>query len=161
MGKYILILFVVIMLCTMLVLIDARGGKVRWRVRFSFGRHFSGNKITSKNDVGSVYGASYWRIRSSSRSKGDLPEVCYNDKYDKNNLTNVSYVGLFICPTDDSMGDDHTYCCGDEGQQYCCTFWDDDWRVYQVVFGILWGLFVICIFSCVCYMYCFKKCKSK
>ncbi|XP_062594824.1 uncharacterized protein LOC134256192, partial [Saccostrea cucullata] len=138
------------------------GGKGTWGVRFSSGRHFSGNKITSKGDVkaailaGSVYGASYWQRRFSFRSKGDLPEVCYNDKYDKNNLTNVSYVGRFICPTDDTMGNDHTYCCGEEGQQYCCTFWDDLGRVHWAVSGILVlvGVFMIACVYCHEYYFC-------
>ncbi|XP_056012358.1 uncharacterized protein LOC125681836 isoform X2 [Ostrea edulis] len=154
-----------------IALIDARrgGGGGRW-FRFSgrsrsASRHvskFSGNRISSKSQLkdailmGSVYGATRWKIRHGYRLQGDsklieMPEVCYNDKYDKNSNGGVSYLGRFICPTDESMGDDHTYCCGDEGQQYCCTFWDDGGRVAGVVIGILLGvgaIFLIC-YCCV------------
>lgn len=43
-----------------------------------------------------------------------------------NNLTDayVSYEGRFVCPTDDTMGDGESICCGQKGQQYCCNFWE-------------------------------------
>lgn len=36
----------------------------------------------------------------------------------------VSYQGRFFCPIDENMSEDYRYCCGEEGQQNCCTFWD-------------------------------------
>ncbi|XP_062594823.1 uncharacterized protein LOC134256191, partial [Saccostrea cucullata] len=123
------------------------------------GNRLSGNRLSSKSSLrtaillGSVYGATRWKRRASYRSKGSLPEVCYNDRYDKNAWGNVSYVGRFLCPTDDSMGDDHTYCCGDVGQQYCCTFWDDGGRVAGVVIGIIVVAGIIFI-GCYC---CIKR----
>lgn len=55
-----------------------------------------------------------------------VPEVCYNDIYDMSDNENgtVSYQGRFFCPIDENMSEDYRYCCGEEGQQNCCTFWD-------------------------------------
>ncbi|KAK3082646.1 hypothetical protein FSP39_001321, partial [Pinctada imbricata] len=70
------------------------------------------------------------------------PKICYNDKYVTNSYGNVSYYGRFICPQY-HQGNDHNYCCGDEGLQYCCTFWDDTGRVVGVSFGIVGGIAAI------------------
>lgn len=53
-----------------------------------------------------------------------VPEVCYNDIYDMDANGTVSYQGRFFCPIDENMSEDYRYCCGEEGQQNCCTFWD-------------------------------------
>lgn len=55
-----------------------------------------------------------------------VPEVCYNDIFDMSDNENgtVSYQGRFFCPIDENMSEDYRYCCGEEGQQNCCTFWD-------------------------------------
>lgn len=53
-----------------------------------------------------------------------VPEVCYNDIYDMSDNGTVSYQGRFFCPIDENMSEDYRYCCGEEGQQNCCTFWD-------------------------------------
>lgn len=54
------------------------------------------------------------------------------------------------------MGDDKKYCCGDEGQQYCCTFWEDGGRVAGVVIGILVLVGIIFV-TCYC---CIKRRKK-
>uniref|UniRef100_K1QRL0 Uncharacterized protein n=1 Tax=Magallana gigas TaxID=29159 RepID=K1QRL0_MAGGI len=78
-----------------------------------------------------------------------VPEVCYNDKYDKAQDGNSTYLGRFLCPTDGSMRGDMCYCCGEEGQQYCCTFWGDGGRVAGVVLGVL-VLVAIVFTTCYC-----------
>lgn len=168
-----LIYFAVIVL--LIALIEARGGRGGGRGgRFSsrsrsssssrsrYVSKFSGNRISSKSQLqtaillGTVYGATRWKSRSSYRRSGDLPEVCYNDKYEQTQWGNSTYLGRFLCPTDESMGDDKKYCCGDEGQQYCCTFWEDGGRVAGVVIGILVLVGIIFV-TCYC---CIKRRKK-
>lgn len=118
---------------------------------------FSGNRISTKRQLrtailsGTVYGASGWRSRNSYWNKGELPEVCYNDRYDKTHDGNSTYQGRFLCPTDRGMRGDKTYCCGNVGQQYCCTFWEDGGRVAGVVIGllILVGIVSITVYCCI------------
>lgn len=101
--------------------------------------------------LGTVFGASSWKSRSNYKDKGELPQICYNDKYDMNNLDDayVSYEGRFVCPTDDTMGDGESICCGQEGQQYCCNFWEKI-KSYGVgpIVGIVIGIiaFVALVF---------------
>lgn len=116
---------------------------------------FSGNRISSKGQlrtailIGTVYGATRWINRYSYQNDNELPEVCYNDKYDKAQDGNSTYLGRFLCPTDGSMRGDMCYCCGVERQQYCCTFWGDGGRVAGVVLGVL-VLVAIVFTTCYC-----------
>lgn len=53
-----------------------------------------------------------------------VPTVCYNDQFVRNDQGNVSYLGRFVCPTDGDE-DDEQYCCGNEGYQTCCEYFDE------------------------------------
>lgn len=102
--------------------------------------------------LGTVFGASSWKSRSNYKNKGELPQICHNDKYDitefGRNWT-ISYEGRFVCPTDDTMGDGESICCGQKGQQYCCNFWEKI-KSYGVgpIVGIVIGIiaFVALVF---------------
>lgn len=165
-----LLYFAVIVL--LIALIEARGGRgggrggrfssrsrsgYRSSSRTRYVSKFSGSRISSKSQLrtaillGTVYGATRWKSRSSYRRSGELPEVCYNDKYDQNQWGNSTYLGRFLCPTDQSMGDNKKYCCGEKGKQYCCTFWEDGGRVAGVVIGILvfMGIIFVTCYCCV------------
>nr|XP_034301969.1 uncharacterized protein LOC105327640 isoform X2 [Crassostrea gigas] len=170
-----LLYFAVIVL--LIALIEARGGRgggrggrfssrsrsgYRSSSRSRYVSKFSGSRISSKSQLrtaillGTVYGATRWKSRSSYRRSGELPEVCYNDKYDQNQWGNSTYLGRFLCPTDQSMGDNKKYCCGEKGKQYCCTFWEDGGRVAGVVIGILVFMGIIFV-TCYC---CIKRRKK-
>ncbi|KAK3083032.1 hypothetical protein FSP39_012088 [Pinctada imbricata] len=141
-----------------------RGGGGRYSggrssARSSYRSAFSGHRISSSSSsvrtallAGSIYGATRWRTRRPSYYHDDdaLPTICYNDKFNQSENGNVSYYGRFVCP-EYYQGYEYNYCCGEEGIQYCCTFWDDGGRVAGVVLGILVAIggIVVCIFCLV------------
>ncbi|XP_060074279.1 WAS/WASL-interacting protein family member 3-like [Ylistrum balloti] len=100
--------------------------------------------------AGVIYGASSWRRRRTYYSNPDrVPTACYNDRYVTNTYGNVSYLGRFVCPGDGDE-DDAEYCCGEEGQQTCCSYFDDAGRTAGVIIGIFVAFIVVgvCIFCC-------------
>ncbi|XP_048758279.1 uncharacterized protein LOC125668338 [Ostrea edulis] len=111
----------------------------------SYRSSFSGNRLSSSSSIrsalllGTVYGASRYRQRTRFRSDGTLPVVCYNDRYNMsaNGTVSLSYKGRFFCPLDESMSEDYRYCCGEEGLQYCCKFWDVPGHIAGVVIGVI------------------------
>lgn len=119
-------------------------GRVRTSNRVRGSKDMSNTQLRTAILLGTVFGASSWKRRSNFKHKGELPQICYNEEYDIdeydvdiNHLGLVSYEGRFVCPTDDTMGDGESFCCGQESQQYCCTFWGNDWRLAGVVGGIV------------------------
>lgn len=168
----------IVALAIAISLVSARGGRggggrFSGRSRYSsssrstsYRSSFSGNRLSSSSSIrsalllGTVYGASRYRSRARYIADGTLPEVCYNDNYNKSANGTVSYQGRFFCPLDENMSEDYRYCCGEEGQQYCCTFWDKPGHIVGVVFGIIAGvvaLFVV-VFCVIKYM---KTTKSR
>lgn len=151
---------VTVILAIAISLVSARGGRGggarfsgRGRYssssRLSYRSSFSGNRLSSSSSIrsalllGTVYGASRYRSRARYIAHGTLPEVCYNDNYNMSANGTVSYQGRFFCPLDENMSEDYRYCCGEEGQQYCCTFWDKPGHIVGVVFGIIAGVVVL------------------
>nr|XP_022315025.1 uncharacterized protein LOC111119292 isoform X2 [Crassostrea virginica] len=131
---------------------SSSGGRYGGSSSRSYRSAFSGNRLSSSSSIrsalllGTVYGATSYRVRARYRADGTLPEICYNDSYNMSTNGTVSYQGRFFCPIDENMSEDYRYCCGEEGQQYCCRFWDSPGRVVGVVVGILLGvvaLFVV------------------
>ncbi|XP_061175723.1 uncharacterized protein LOC133184653 [Saccostrea echinata] len=125
----------------------SRGGRYgggSYRGSRSYRSSFRGNRLSSSSSIrsalllGTVYGASRYRMRASYRDHGTLPKVCYNDKYNMSANGTVSYKGRFFCPLDESMSDDYKYCCGEEGRQYCCIFWTAE-TIAGLVIGIIIG----------------------
>ncbi|XP_062602506.1 uncharacterized protein LOC134264223 isoform X2 [Saccostrea cucullata] len=139
-----------------------RGGRSSYRGSSSrsYRSAFSGNRLSSSSSIrsalllGTVYGASRYRMRARYRSEGTLPEICYNDSYNMSTNGSVSYQGRFVCPLEESMSEDYRYCCGEEGKQYCCTFWDKPGHIVGVVFGVLAAAaaLFICVFCVIKYM---------
>ncbi|XP_061175721.1 uncharacterized protein LOC133184651 [Saccostrea echinata] len=143
----------IIVLAIVISLTSARGrgggarGSYRGSSRSSSSRSyrsaFSGNRLSSSSSIrsalllGTVYGATRYRMRARYRSDGTLPEICYNDSYNMSTNGTVSYQGRFVCPLEESMSEDYRYCCGEEGKQYCCTFWENPGHIVGVVFGVL------------------------
>lgn len=150
-----------------------RSSRTRSRSRFrsssrstSYRSSFSGNRLSSSSSIrsalllGTVYGASRYRSRARYIADGTLPEVCYNDIYDMSANDTVSYQGRFFCPTDENMSEDYRYCCGEEGQQNCCTFWDKPGHIVGVVFGIIAGMVALFI-AVFCVVKCIRTKKSR
>lgn len=117
------------------------GNSIRMRIRTSnrirHSKSMSNSQLRTAILLGTVFGASSWKTRSNFKHKGELPRLCYNDVYDMNQWGNVSFEGRFVCPTDDTMEDGESFCCGEKYQQHCCTFWGNGWRVAGVVIGIV------------------------
>ncbi|XP_033728644.1 uncharacterized protein LOC117317811 isoform X3 [Pecten maximus] len=113
---------------------------------------FLGSNTATKAAIaaGVIYGASSWRRRRLYYSNPNrVPTACYNDRYRTNVYGNVSYLGRFLCPGDgDEDGDE--YCCGDEGQQTCCSFFEDSGRIAGLIIGIIVAFIVVgvCVFCC-------------
>ncbi|XP_078316657.1 uncharacterized protein LOC111119296 [Crassostrea virginica] len=137
---------------------SSSGGRYGGSSSRSYRSAFSGNRLSSSSSIrsalllGTVYGATSYRVRARYRADGTLPEICYNDIYDKSTDGTVSYQGRFFCPTDENMSEDYRYCCGEEGQQKCCRFWDNPYHVVGVVIVILSGvstlfILVFCLVS--------------
>ena len=47
------------------------------------------------------------------------PTVCFNAVRPRGGV-----YGFFICP-EEGQGDNMVYCCGEEGDQRCCGFWEE------------------------------------
>ncbi|XP_021370033.1 uncharacterized protein LOC110461073 [Mizuhopecten yessoensis] len=114
---------------------------------------FLGSNTATKAAIaaGVIYGASSWQRRRTYYSNPNrVPTACYNNKYQTNEYGNVSYLGRMLCPGDGDE-DDAEYCCGDEGQQTCCSYFDDAGRTAGVVIGIIVAFVVVgvCLF-CLC-----------
>ncbi|KAJ8320326.1 hypothetical protein KUTeg_001913 [Tegillarca granosa] len=100
--------------------------------------------------AGTVFGAAAYRRRRRFNSYPDSdPEICHNSQYVGNGT--IYYYGKFICPME-NQPDDYSYCCGPEGRQTCCRFFDDAGRTAGVVIGVILAAIVIgaVIFFCVC-----------
>lgn len=75
--------------------------------------------------------ASYRQREMYKEDPSDEPTVCFNSLRPRN-----GYFAYFICP-ERFQSDGYVYCCGDDGEENCCTFWGDGGRVAGVVIGIL------------------------
>ncbi|KAK3582138.1 hypothetical protein CHS0354_017249 [Potamilus streckersoni] len=137
-----------------------RSGGVRVRTRISSGSSISssggfmsryrGPSYSRSNwrtgfALGYVWGASHYMTRRRYISNPDRePTVCFN----ANNLKNDTY-GYFVCPMEDEP-DSYEYCCGEEGDQNCCGFFDDPGRAAGTIIGIIvfCALVALVIYCC-------------
>ncbi|KAL3854018.1 hypothetical protein ACJMK2_013302 [Sinanodonta woodiana] len=137
-----------------------RGGGVRVRTRISsvrsssssggFMSRYSGPSYSRSNwktgfAVGYVWGASHYMTRRRYISNPDKePTVCLNVV----DLKNDTY-GYFVCPMED-QSDSYEYCCGEEGEQTCCGFFDDPGRAAGTIIGIIvfCALVALAIYCC-------------
>lgn len=80
----------------------------------------------------SLGGLAYYRQREMYKEDpNEEPTICFNSVRPRNGI-----FAYFICP-EYGQEDHYVYCCGDDGEENCCTFWDDGGRVAGIVIAIL------------------------
>ncbi|XP_074658615.1 uncharacterized protein LOC141911525 [Tubulanus polymorphus] len=120
----------------------SRGGGYRGGSRGGTSSTGTGSRAYRAAIVGgTIYGSAAFMRRGRYSSNSADPTVCTNFKIVEN-ITRFP-LGRFICPISDSMSDDYTYCCGNDGEQTCCTFWDDGGRTAGAIIGFV--LLGVCI----------------